>query len=282
MSKRIIIIITSVIVVLAAAGYFAVLPQVQADNYISAAKTSHASLRTEADKLKDLFELDLFTEINQKAAEVQVDVKNAKEVLSAVKDKLAAESDSLTAFHEYPLLSWHPTYKDGIDLYNAEKIYVDKVNLAVKEFDAVIEYFEDSADIHTKIEAGSETLNSMATMSSIEEIVDAMEEALKTGREGLDDLAKLTPPAPLKEYHDQMLDYNEKGLVLVERFVVALEANDAEKVNSVAVQISKLSDEGDAKAKELQKELTEESVLRKYLNQAADANKQVTEILGKS
>lgn len=279
MSKQLRIIVISLVAVgLIGLGYFVGLPQSQGSAYIASVKTKHADVQTDATKLKGLFDLDLFKKTDQTSDEIRVDVKNATKVIDAVKDKLAANSDTLTKFTEYPLLSWHPVYKDSIELNTLEKKYTDNVRKAANEFEAVIAYFDSSADIGTKIEAASVDLT---TITSNEELVKAFEKAAAATKEGVASFEKLSVPESLKDYQEAFLAHNKRGLVLLEAFVAALKAGDEAKMNSTGEQLSKLGDETDTLGKEHLKKFVEKSVLRQYIDAAADADQQIAKLLAK-
>lgn len=280
--KIVIFSVAGLVVALLAAGYFAALPQVQSSNYVSNVKVKQSSVRSEVDKLRGLLEYDLFTKTDQTADDVRVDVKNIQEVLDAIKAKMSTESEPLTKFYEYPLLSWHPAYKNALDLNMYEKTYVNSVDKAVAEMEAVLKYSDDAADIHTKLEAGTAALNTIATLTSIEEIIAVFEEARNSSVEGIEAIEKLTPPESFKEIHIESLTYNKEFLILLDDFIAAMKEADVDKIQTTSDAMDSFIEENEPKLEALLKKIVEESILRKHIDAAAEADGKITEILGKS
>ena len=271
-----------VVVVLLLAGYFAVLPQIQGSSYVSDVKVKQVALQAEAGKLKGLLEYDLFTKSNQTADEMRVDIKNAAEVVDSIKNKLSNERESLVSFSEYPLLSWHPTYSSALELNALEKTYTEKLNLAVTEMEAVLDYSDDVADIATRVEAAAQTFASVEQMTSVDEIVAAFEKAGKDQSKAVADMEKLTPPESYKEYHSKMVEANKNIAKFFDDFVLALKAGDADKLDELSADFDKAQMQSEAQGSELNKKIVEESVLRKYIDQVADTDNKINKILNKA
>jgi hypothetical protein len=262
--------------------YFAYLPQIQADNYISTVKPVQAALDTQVDKLKGLLELDTFTKPNQPSKVLRADVESVAKVIDGIKKELSANEGKFTNLQEYPLLFLHPHYSSALSLKNLEGSYIQDIKIAVSDFEAVAAYFTDSADIAANVESGSLAVSATSKLKTIKQMIIAFEIASESMRKGAIEYEKLNPPALLKPYHDITVQYNEGRTKLFEQFVVALKKEDEKKISTLSSQITTLTDNGNSQAEIVLKDFVSESTLRKTIDRADKTSQDIAKILAKS
>ena len=157
-----------------------------------------------------------------------------------------------------------------------EQSYVTKYETFLNDVKSVLAYMDKSSDISSKLIDFTTIANEAMAAESPEEYSSKINKAIQTIQPAVDDLAKITPPASLKDTHDYDLKMVREVLDLYKQSATAMTNGDVELFSDILNQIVAKGDEATKKDDEFRTAFIRSSELQKNYTALFEINQQIT------
>lgn len=261
--KTIILGAAGVAVVALLAGYFFVLPAMQVGAYKNTVATKHSELNDTLNKLTAVLESDTFVKTEVEPSKIRSDVQAGNNAAKDVEAKLAQVKGDLTTFATWPLLDFNDKYKTALSIKADEQQYVAKTEAFVSEMKSVLAYMDKNADLTEKVTDFATSMDSAGQAESADDYAAQINSAAAKLQTTVDELAKLTPPASLKEGHDYSVKAIGEYIALFKEVAAAVKAGNEAKLMDLEKKITAKNDEITKKTDDYNAKFIRESDLRK-------------------
>jgi hypothetical protein len=277
MNKKALLITAGSVVVLAILGYLFLVPHFQVNAYANTIGEKQTKTNEALNKVRAILDRDTFLKTDVEHATVVSDVKVGNEAIANAESALQNSKSSLTTFNTLPLLSVVSSrYKAAESLKVDEQSYVTKYETFLNDVKSVLAYMDKSSDISSKLIDFTTIANEAMAAESPEDYSSKINKAIQTIQPAVDDLAKITPPASLKDTHDYDLKMVREVLDLYKQSATAMTNGDVELFSDILNQIVAKGDEATKKDDEFKTAFIRSSELQKNYTALFEINQQIT------
>ncbi len=269
------------ILVLAAVGYFAVLPSMQVSAYKKSAESKHQQVNDKLLRVYDSFKRGAFTNVDSTPEADKLDVQVARDAIKDVEDALSANNQAMTGFSAWPLLHWNQAYRQASATDAAEEAYVQQVRAFLTEYQALLAYADVSLNIAIKMEAALKDLERVEIQTSATAMANLIDTSIVKLQPLTAELSALAPPSYLKANSDAGLGVFNKLITAMKDLSAGARTSNESKVTKAAEDVYAQSDKLDKLSKEFVNILQHQSPIQGQISQLRAKHSEVVAGYGK-
>ena len=229
-----------VALVLAAAGYFFVVPTLQVADQ-KKLESKHNAVNDKLVRVYDNFKTGAFSRTDTKTAEDKADLKAGREAVEDAKAALDANETALTKFTSLPFLSWNSKYKTATDTDAKEGDYVKKARAFLADYSELLDYGDKEVVLEQKAEDAMSGIEGLKNATSVAAITQALDTATTMIQSLIDGEKQLTPPSYLKADQAESIAAATKLVATLKSMNAAIKALDIAKIQSTSADLDKQS-----------------------------------------
>lgn len=196
--------VLGILIVIAAAVYFFVLPGKQADDYITSSKEKQQQLNSAMNEVAKILESDTFVDVEITSAQMVSDVKSGLKAVETA-DKVSRDvNEDLRSYKPLPLTNWSSKQKQAIELRDKEIEYTDKSSQLLIEARSILVFVDDYSKVSQKTEENLEFLDFSKDLST-DEIADGIQKIASGFKTAANDLKSISVPKDFKAMYNNDL-----------------------------------------------------------------------------
>lgn len=280
MTKKVKIAIIAGVTTVALAGYFLIVPTVQATNYTKDVKAKHSQLSEDVDAVSKTLDSESFVKTEVETSQIQSDIKAGRDAITEAEHTLAQAEKDLTGFKTLPLLGWNSKYRAAKKLNADEQKYIADTRVYIAELKATIDTLEQGIEVLNGLEEYTQQITLISQKAgTIPEYGAMMEAPLKKAEDAINKYATIKPAASVKELHDYGVTSSREYIELQKQAIAAAKANDEEKLMELALKEQEKMNEITVKTEELNGKFIKDSSLRKMTDDLKALNRTINDQL---
>ncbi|HJP81686.1 MAG TPA: hypothetical protein VJ841_04790 [Candidatus Saccharimonadales bacterium] len=278
MNGKVLPIITIAIAILFLFGYLFLIPNYQVGAYKNTVNEAQPKLDEAIHSLDATLKLDILTRTNITPTTLVSDFNKGNETIKDVESVVYNSKNTLTTLKTLPLLgSINSSYKAAEDLKNDEQDYISKTETLTSDIKASLSYREGVSDISAKFtDLRISTYDGMASETT-ETYTTKVNKGIESIQPSIDEFAKITPPASLKDAHDYNLKAFRDLVTLYKQSATALESRNTGLFNTTLEQIVTKGNEIMKKSDDYIATFIQSSELQKDYSSLLDIGHQVAQ-----
>lgn len=274
--------ITCGVIAVVLLSYVVVMPGRQVASYKQATETNQSKLNEKVNKVNDILDSDTFVKTDVEAAQVHADVKKGLESIKDAQSTLTLTDKELTHLNIAPGLGWNSAYKPAKDLRDNEQKYVDNTRSYLNELKAVLTYFDANADLDKEYEnAVNDLSNADQTAETDEDYAKQVDAVIAKIDQTNQKVAALSAPESLKAAHEYNVATTKKLVQMLKDLSAAVKAQDYDKEDAIATDLSNLMDEAISKSDDYNADFIRNSSLRKLDDKLNDLDRTIERQIAK-